>query len=114
MNIQTGYKTTKLGPLPGEWSVVTLGDILLKKPGYGAAAPAKTFDPQNTYRYIRITDFDDNGKLLNNHMAGIDKHHGKDFLLKQNDLLIARSGHTTGKSFLYDSSYGQCAFAGAG
>lgn len=34
------------------------------------------------------------------------------YLLKENDFLIARSGNTVGKTFLYKESFGKCIFAG--
>ncbi len=34
------------------------------------------------------------------------------YVLKQNDFLIARSGNTVGKTFLYDEQYGKAIYAG--
>jgi restriction endonuclease S subunit len=36
----------------------------------------------------------------------------EEYLLHEGDLLFARSGATTGKTFLYRSSWGVCAYAG--
>ena len=36
----------------------------------------------------------------------------QDYMLEDGDILFARSGATSGKSFYYESTYGPCCFAG--
>lgn len=61
-------------------------------------------------RYIRITDINDDG-TLGNEFVSAEKVDNK-YLLEQDDFLIARSGNTVGKTYLYDASIGKALFAG--
>jgi type I restriction enzyme S subunit len=65
-------------------------------------------------RYVRITDINDRGFLspVESGAASIPPSVAARYLLAEGDLLIARTGFTTGKSYLYRSSDGLCAFAG--
>ncbi|WP_405654666.1 restriction endonuclease subunit S [Streptomyces sp. NBC_00019] len=65
-------------------------------------------------RYVRITDIDDKGFLfpVGPGAASIPAVAAGRYLLTEGDLLIARTGYTTGKSYLYRPSDGLCAFAG--
>ena len=109
--MKEGYKQTELGEIPESWSVVKLGDVLINNPEYGANASAIAYTEQ-TYRYVRITDINENGNLLTSNKVGILKEAGEQYLLKDDDVLIARTGNTVGKSYLHKSENGQCAFAG--
>jgi type I restriction enzyme S subunit len=85
-----------------------LRDVLISTPKYGAGYKAEK--KQRDVRYIRITDINEDGSL-NNDFASVPKF-DKQYLLKQNDFLIARTGNTVGKTFLYDDSMGQAIYAG--
>ena len=106
-----GYKDSVLGKIPKKWSSVKLGDVLSKSPEYGANASSKEFD-SDSLRYIRITDILENGKLTQSNFVGISSKEGESYRLLQDDILIARTGNTVGKSYLYDSKDGNCSFAG--
>ena len=93
-----------------EWEQITLGNCAYSFE-YGMNASAIKFDGQN--KYIRITDIDEssskykpdfpvspNGQLL-------DK-----YLVSENDILFARTGASTGKSYLYHKDDGKLYFAG--
>lgn len=101
----------KFGKVPKGWVVMKLRNCLKEKPKYGANASAVEFD-ENLPKYIRITDIDDNGYIIPENQASITLEDAKGNYLENNDFLLARTGDTVGKSFLYKSEYGLCAFAG--
>lgn len=64
-------------------------------------------------RFIRITDIDSDGNLKDtndNQYLSASKSMG--YILKNKDILFARSGGTVGKSFLYKNPGFPCSFAG--
>ena len=63
-------------------------------------------------RYIRITDITNDGKLKTDGAKSLSNDVAKQYILTDGDILLARSGATAGKSFLYKEEYGLCAFAG--
>lgn len=91
-----------------KYSNVPLSKIIIGKPMYGAAY--KAVKKISNIRYIRITDINEDGSL-NNDFVTVDKYENQ-YLLKQDDFLIARTGNTVGKTFLYDKKYGDAIFAG--
>jgi Type I restriction modification DNA specificity domain len=79
-----------------------LKQLLLISPQYGANEPGTIREEQNTPRYIRITDINDMGDLIEG--LGVTANVVEDqYTLNTNDLLIARSGNTVGKSYLHKS-----------
>jgi type I restriction enzyme S subunit len=107
----TEFKDSALGEIPKCWEVVKFGDTLSQTPEYGANASAKQYH-LGFYRYIRITDILENGKLTTSNYVGISNDEGKQYELIENDILIARTGNTVGKSYLYSKEDGLCSFAG--
>lgn len=91
-----------------KYSKLKFGDIVLGKPTYGANV--KGVKKITDTRYIRITDINEDG-TLNDEFVSPEFIEEK-YLLKENDFLIARSGNTVGKTFLYDNSYGKAIYAG--
>lgn len=65
-------------------------------------------------RFIRITDIDDYGELRNEGVAYVSKQTDRldKYLLSNDDLLIARSGATAGKSLLFRGINESAVFAG--
>ena len=78
---------------------------------YGANESADSADLDNP-RYIRITDIQANGTLSNATFRSLTPDVAKDYLLREGDLLLARSGATVGKSYLHTGYKGQACFAG--
>jgi restriction endonuclease S subunit len=78
---------------------------------YGANEAAELDDPEMP-RYIRITDVDEDGRLRDETFKSIPEEIARPYLLKEGDLLLARSGATVGKSFYYEPSWGRAAYAG--
>ncbi|MEK7992021.1 MAG: restriction endonuclease subunit S, partial [Thiotrichaceae bacterium] len=86
-----------------------LGNVC-DKPKYGANEKAIEGNPNIDYRYIRITDINDDGNLNNDFktIGNLDEQ----YILQDRDFLFARSGNTVGKTFLYKSIYGKAVYAG--
>ena len=94
----------------GEWKMATFGDIA-KGFDYGMNAAAKSFDGNN--KYIRITDIDEvSSQYLYDDVVSPDGELEDRYLVKENDILLARTGASTGKSYLYRNSDGKLYFAG--
>ncbi|MDY0085935.1 MAG: restriction endonuclease subunit S [Bacteroidales bacterium] len=105
------YVDEKFGKVPKGWEVKKLKDVCVGGGQYGANASAIDYTEGNP-RYIRITDIDDYGNLIEENKAGIEKNKVKEYLLKENDFLFARTGDTVGKSLLYKEEMGLSAYAG--
>ncbi len=103
--------STKCGLLDSKVKVVQLKFCLKEKPTYGANASAKQF-VKDSPRYIRITDIDDRGELLDDDIVSIDSENFKNYILEDNDFLFARTGNTVGKTLLYERKYGFTVYAG--
>ena len=90
------------------FTTLPLKDIIIGKPKYGASY--KTIHKTSDVRYIRITDINEDGSLTDDIVSadGFDNQ----YLLQDGDFLIARSGNTVGKTFLYQSNFGKAIYAG--
>ena len=100
-----------LGEVPEGWEVKRLRRILKESLQYGANEPAEQDDPKQP-RYVRITDIDEDGNLRPETFKSLPLSIAEPYILKKGDLLFARSGATSGKTFLYRDDWGICAYAG--
>ena len=103
MNRYERYKDSGipwLGEVPEHWEIKRLKFMLSEKLKYGANESAESDEPEQP-RYIRITDIDEQGNLKDDTFKSLEFEKAKDYLLNVNDILLARSGATVGKSFLY-------------
>lgn len=92
------------------WEEKTLGELCAPLT-YGMNAAATKFDGEN--RYIRITDIDDETHaLLPNDIVSPSGELDDKYLVKKGDILLARTGASTGKSFLYHPKDGKLFYAG--
>lgn len=91
-----------------KYEINKLKDVVIGKPLYGAGE--KGIKQKSDVRYIRITDINEDG-TLNDDFVTAAKIEEK-YILKENDFLIARSGNTVGKTFLYKKYFGKCIYAG--
>lgn len=92
------------------WEEKTLGELCAPLT-YGMNAAATKFDGEN--RYIRITDIDDETHaLLPNDVVSPSGELDDKYLVKKGDILLARTGASTGKSFLYHPKDGKLFYAG--
>ena len=105
------YMDEKFGKVPMGWKVKRLKDICLNSGDYGANASAIDYD-ETKPRFIRITDIDDFGQLLDDGKAGMAGDNYSKYLLEEDDFLFARTGDTVGKSLLYKKEMGLAVYAG--
>lgn len=99
-----------IGEIPEHWSFVRLKHLLKEKLMYGANEKAEVGN-ESYPRYIRITDIDEDGNLKPDTICTLETKKAKPYLLEKGDILLARSGATVGKSFLFNSDIKAC-FAG--
>ena len=105
----SGYKMTELGLIPSDWEVKNLGSIT-QNCSYGVSAEAVSFNGRT--KYIRITDIDDDShRFIPSPLTSPSFYENK-HVVQENDLLIARTGASVGKTYLYDSKDGKLIFAG--
>jgi type I restriction enzyme S subunit len=100
-----------LGDIPEHWEVKRFKFLLSEPFKYGANEAAEIDDP-NLPRYIRITDVKDDGNLRDDTFRSLPEEIAKDYILEESDILLARSGATVGKTFIYRKSWGKAAYAG--
>lgn len=100
-----------IGEIPEHWEMRRLKFCIDGNLKYGANESAEDDNPENP-RYIRITDFGEDGKLRDDTFKSLDPKIAREYLLKNGDVLFARSGATVGKTFIYRESDGKSCFAG--
>lgn len=100
-----------LGDIPAHWQMLRLKFLTSEPLSYGANAAAE-FDLPEWPRFVRITDVDELGRLRDATFRSLPPEVAQAFLLQPNDILLARSGATVGKSFLYSTSWGVACYAG--
>ena len=94
----------------GEWEKCKFGDIATGF-DYGMNAAAKTYDGVN--KYIRITDIDEaTSTYTDKDIVSPDEVLKDNYLVNDCDILLARTGASTGKSYLYKKSDGKLYYAG--
>ena len=94
--------------ISSKYSFSKFGSVVKGKPIYGANC--KGIKKKSDVRYIRITDINEDGSLNDDFVSAevVDEK----YFLEENDFLIARSGNTVGKTFLYKPNMVKCIFAG--
>jgi restriction endonuclease S subunit len=100
-----------IGNLLKHWKTEKLKRLLAEPLMYGTNEAAELDDP-DLPRYIRITDFDDIGRLRADTFRSLPLEKAKGYDLSEGDLLFARSGATVGKAFLFTKYAGVACFAG--
>ena len=94
------------------WSSVKLKDISVGNKGnYGIGASAVEYD-DSLYTYLRITDITDDGRLNKEGLMSVDDEDAKNYLLYEDDIVFARTGNSTGRSYFYEPSDGELVYAG--
>ena len=95
-----------------DWEQRKLGEIAFSFE-YGLNAAAKEYDGEN--KYIRITDIDNNThEFLTYNLTSpdIDLTDAENYKLAEGDILLARTGASVGKSYIYRDSDGLVYYAG--
>ncbi|MDF3031632.1 MAG: type restriction-modification methylase subunit [Moraxellaceae bacterium] len=100
-----------LGEVPEHWRVSRLRHNIDGPLSYGANEAAESDEP-NDPRFIRITDLNEDGSLREDTFKSLPHEAAKPYLLRDGDVLLARSGATVGKSFIYRESMGLACYAG--
>lgn len=94
----------------GEWEEKKLEEVT-ENVMYGMNAAAKAFDGENIY--LRITDIDENTRLiLKNSLTSPNATLEDKYLLKVGDIVFARTGASVGKSYIHQNEDGKIYFAG--
>ncbi len=108
------FKKVKIGPkkveIPEDWDIRTLDSVTKNKGQYGANESAQNYN-DNKYRYIRITDINENGKIDNTKKKGVKKKGNKKYLLKKGDIIFSRTGNV-GLTYLHNKKNNNYVFAG--
>ncbi|WP_347068754.1 restriction endonuclease subunit S [Flavobacterium sp. WV_118_3] len=96
-----------------KYDIVSLKNLLIKNPQYGANESGIIRTSFLEPRYIRITDIDEYG-LLKNEIGVTAQNIESRFILDNDDILFARSGNTVGKAYIHkkDTVNYDCFFAG--
>lgn len=100
-----------IGEIPAHWNVAALKRVLSEPLRYGATE-AGDCDDHSLPRYLRITDFDNDGSLRADTFASLPEEIARDYYVNEGDVLFARSGATVGKTFLFRNYRGRACFAG--
>lgn len=89
----------------------TLNDVSKGKGEYGIGASAVPF-AEDKYTYLRITDINDDGSLNKKGLMSVDDKDAHKYVLCKNDIVFARTGNSTGRSYFYDGTDGTLVYAG--
>lgn len=90
----------------------TLADVSINGKGsYGIGASAVPYSDK-LFTYLRITDINDDGTLNLSDLKSVDDEKVKNYILKPNDIVFARTGASTGRNYFYDGTDGQFVYAG--
>ncbi len=93
-----------------EWIKTNLGNISSNEM-YGMNSAAKEYDGFN--KYIRITDISEtSNKFVPNPLTSPEGELESKYQLQDGDIVFARTGASTGKTYLYDRNDGNLYFAG--
>ena len=93
----------------GEWEEKRLEEIC-DPPKYGLNSAGIEFD--GIHKYLRITDIDEITHTFSPTDITTPSEFNDEYLLNKNDIVFARTGASTGKTYLYDSNDGDLYFAG--
>lgn len=92
-----------------EWK---LKDLTVEGKGsYGIGAPAVPYQ-EDKLTYLRITDINDDGSLNFSDLKSVDAEDAEKYILKENDIVFARTGNSTGRSYFYEKQHGTFVYAG--
>lgn len=105
------HRQPESGIAATDWEVSQLRPLLKRSPRYGinaAAVPEQASLPT----YIRITDISEDGKFDSSPRVSVDHPASADYFLNPGDIVVARTGASVGKSYLYNTEDGRLVYAG--
>lgn len=111
VKIPEGYKQTEVGVIPKDWEVEPLKSLLKEPPKYGINAAAVPLTG-NLPVYIRITDISEDGYYSPEKVVGVNSPFSSSYILNEGDIVLARTGASVGKSYLYRKEDGTLIYAG--
>lgn len=95
-----------------EWEKVKLKNLTTEGRGfYGIGASAVEYD-EDLLTYLRITDISDDGFIDRDNLMSVKDEKAKNYLLKKDDIVFARTGNSTGRSYLYEVEDNDLVYAG--
>lgn len=100
-----------LGEVPDHWVLTPLRHLVSEPLKYGANEAADSDDPAGV-RYLRITDFDLDGRLRDETFRSLPVNVATGYMVAPGDVLLARSGATVGKAFIVPEASPPSCFAG--
>lgn len=100
-----------LGDVPEHWDLTPLRHLVREPLKYGANEAADSDDPDGV-RYLRITDFDRDGRLRDETFRSLPADTAATYMVSPGDVLLARSGATVGKAFIVPEDSPPSCFAG--
>lgn len=100
---------TEIGLLPEDWEVVQISEVGSNY-SYGVGAEAVMYDGKN--KYLRITDIDDNSHRYSPAPIVSPSFFSENHILRENEIVVARTGASVGKSYIYDPKDGKLIYAG--
>ncbi|WP_236847353.1 restriction endonuclease subunit S [Campylobacter devanensis] len=97
--------------IPIHWNIAKVKNIVKIPVQTGAGEEAQD-KHEKSIRYIRISDFDLNGKIKPEVAAYIHYEKGKNFLIEKGDILCATAGATVGKTLFFEGLDEPSCYAG--
>lgn len=95
-----------------KYKKMKLKDLTVNGKGeYGIGAPAVPFT-KKLPTYLRITDINEDGTLNYSSMKSVEDSNYTKYVLRENDIVFARTGNSTGKNYYYDIEDGELVYAG--
>jgi len=89
----------------------TLAELSVDGGKYGISAPAVN-KSESLPTYLRITDIFDDGTLNFSGLKSVNHEKSSKYVLKKNDIVFARTGGSTGRSYFYNENDGKLIYAG--
>lgn len=95
-----------------EFKEYTLSELAKGNKGsYGIGASAVDYDKE-LYTYLRITDINEDGTLNYANLKSVNDENADKYILEKGDIVFARTGNSTGKSYYYDGEISNLVYAG--
>lgn len=98
-----GFKDSDIGPIPQDWEVKEISEILVREPTYGLNASASPLHPRLPL-YVRITDITEMGSYNPIDRVSVSHKDADKYVLHIGDILIARTGATVGKTYIHSEN----------
>ncbi|MGO1468897.1 MAG: restriction endonuclease subunit S [Tissierella sp.] len=111
IKLREGYKITEVGIIPEDWEVSMLKDNIISEPRYGINAAAVDYN-ESLPTYLRITDISESGHFIKSNKKSVKNEASDNYYLEDGDLVFARTGASTGKTYLYNKKDGRLVYAG--